>query len=249
MRYFRLSNEWRQASTSESALKLPWIVPGRIPMPVPELETMTHWNQPKWLLGISVSLFLGGSILVAASQRTEQRAKTLPQLSCEDLIRKGRAAPQFVTLTDVQLCQRGHAFRRDMDAAIEMYIPVFSTKLKKEPPAADLKLLLEVLDDRDRKRLLEQAKVGKLTVELWRDVQALDPWVGNRLATTYPGIQLANCRVISVGLHEPSEVHAQRELWDGIGMLVFATACQFGWRIWQHCTGFRKSDAATFQPG
>ena len=208
---------------------------------------MIHWDEPKWLLGIAVGLFLGGLILVVASQRIEHRAKTLPQLSCEDLFRKGRAAPQFVTLTDVQLCQRGYAFRRDMDAAMEMYVPVFSTKLAKEPQAADLRLLLEVLDDRDRERLIEQPRVGKLTVEIWRDFQALDPWVGKRLAMIYLGIQLANCRLISIGLHEPSEVQSQRELQDGIGLLVLAMACQIAWCIWRCFVGRPKSPAAAFQ--
>ena len=160
---------------------------------------MIHLAQPKWIVFVSIGLFLCGVLLAAGSLRTAQRAKALPRMSCEDLIRKGRAAPKFLTLTDVQLCQNGDAFRRDMDAAMEMYVPAFSTKLKKAPRPADLVLLLEVLDDRERDRLLEQPTVGELTVELWTDARNLDPWVGNTLATIYPGIQLRNCRVLSVG--------------------------------------------------
>ena len=194
---------------------------------------MTILHQPKWLLGISAGLLLIGTIFVAASQRTERRAKALPRMSCEDLLKKGRAAPQFVTLTDVHLCGGGHAFRRDMDAAMEMYIPVFSTRLKQEPRTADLVLLLEVLDDRERDRLLSQPAVGELTIELWTDVRELDPWVGNSLAMMYPGMQLANCRVLSVGLHEPSEFRGRHEWRDGIVTLALAAACQLGWWIWR----------------
>jgi hypothetical protein len=204
---------------------------------------MIHLDQPKWLLVISAGLFLCGAILVAGSQRIEQRAKALPRMSCDDLIRKGRAAPRFVTLTDVQLCQNGHAFRRDMDAAMEMYVPVYSAKLRKEPRAADLVLLLEVLDDRELNRLLEQPAVGELTVELWTEAGALAPWIGNRLSTIYPGIQLANCRVLSVGLHEPSAFRGRHEWRDGMGTLLLAAACQLGWWIWRHFSRRRKSVA------
>jgi hypothetical protein len=204
---------------------------------------MIHLGQPKWLVVISAGLFLCGAFLAASSLQTAQRANALPRMSCGDLIRMGRAAPQFVTLTDVHLCKNGHASRRDMDAAIEFYVPVFSSSLKKAPPAADLGLLLEVLDDRELNRLLEQPAVGELTVELWTDARSLDPWVGNRLATIYPGIQLANCRVLSVGLHEPSEFRARHEWRDGMAMLLLATACQIGAWMWRSFRKLRKSIA------
>jgi hypothetical protein len=204
---------------------------------------MIHLGQPKWIAVVSAGLFLWGAFSVADSRRTEQRAKELPRMSCSDLIRMGRAAPKFLTLTDVHICQNGHAFRRDVDAAMEMYVPVFSTKLGKEPRAADLALLLEVLDDREFNRLLARPAVGELTVELWTEVGTLDPWVGDTLATMYPGIKLANCRVISVGLHEPSEFRAANEWRDGIGMMLLASACQLGWSIWRRISRSFKSDA------
>ncbi|HEV3342307.1 MAG TPA: hypothetical protein VG125_18200 [Pirellulales bacterium] len=189
-------------------------------------------QQPKWFMAICGGLVLWGAILVAASWRTQQRASDLPRMSCEELLRKGRAAPQFVTLTDVRLCQNGFAFRRDMDAATETYVPAFSTTLKDEPPAADLRLLLEVLEERESDRLLACPAVGELTVELWTDARTLDPWIEKTLAPCYPGIQLANCRVLSVGLHEPSAVRAQYELQDGMVMILAAAVCQLGWWIW-----------------
>ena len=194
---------------------------------------MIHLAQPKWILLVSVGLFLCGVLLAAGSLRTEQRAKALPRMSCEDLVRMGRAAPQFLTLTDVQICQNGNAFRRDMDAAMEMYVPVFSTKMKKAPPPADLVLLLEVLDDRERNRLLEQPVVGELAVELWTDAGKLDPWIADSLTTFYPGFKLRNCRVLSVGLHEPSHFRAQHEWRDGIVIILLAAACQLSWWVWR----------------
>jgi hypothetical protein len=194
---------------------------------------MTRRRPPKWLAVVFAGLFLCGAFMAACSSRTEQRANSLPRMSCNDLIRMGRAAPQFVTLTDVHIGENGYAFYRNMDAAMEMYVPAYSTKLAKPPRGADLVLLLEVLDERQRERLLERPAMGELPVELWTAAGSLDPWVQDTLATMYPGIQVANCRVLSVGLHEPSEFRARYEWREGIEMTLFAAFCQLGWWIWQ----------------
>ena len=169
---------------------------------------MLNNSQPKWLIGLTAFAFLCGIFLVATSLRKADRAHGLRRMTCEDLIGNGPGTDQFLTLTDVHLCSAGHAVRRDTDAAMEMYIPIFSDRLKQEPQPADIALLLEVLDDRDREQLLECPDVGELNVELWTRAAQLDPWVLDRLGSIYPGIQLAKCRVLSVGLHEPSALHA-----------------------------------------
>src|SRR5262249_11130901 len=111
-------------------------------------------HQPKWLLAFSAVLVLWGAALLLFSFRNEHLANDLPRMTCDDLLQMGgRAAPQFVTLTDVRLCQAGHAFHRDMDGDMVTYVPVYSSKLPKEPPGPDLKLLLEILDDRELTRL------------------------------------------------------------------------------------------------
>src|SRR5262245_8723190 len=155
---------------------------------------MPYLAQPKWLVGVTAVVALCGASLFAASFRTERRASELPRMTCDDLLRKGAAAPQFVTLADVHLCQAGHAMRRDMDSALEMYVPIYSNNLPQEPRGADLVLLLEILDDRERGRLLANPDIGELTVELWTDAATLDPWVPATLATFYPGLKTANCR-------------------------------------------------------
>ena len=203
---------------------------------------MSHAEQPKWFAAISVGLILCGALLIVGSWRTERQAVALPRMTSEELLKRGRAAPRFVTLTDVRLCGNGYAFHRDIDAATEMYVPAFSTESKNEPPAADLRLLLEVLDERESDRLLACPTVGELTVELWTDATTLDPWIGQSLATCYPGIRLANCRVLSVGLHEPSLARACSEFRDGVVLLSFAVACQFGWWGWRHVRQTREPE-------
>lgn len=51
----------------------------------------------------------------------------------------------------------------------------------------------------------------------------------DRLGAIYPGIQLANCRVL--GLHEPSALRIRSSMQEGIALLMAAVACQVGWQI------------------
>jgi hypothetical protein len=208
---------------------------------------MAHQRQPKWLIAVFAGLFLCGLFMAASSRRTERLAKSLPRMSCDDLLRMGRAAPRYVTLTDVHVCENGYAFYRDMDAAMSMYVPIFSTTLANAPRGANLVLLLEVLDDRERERLLERPAIGELPVELWTNAAALDPWVQDTLGPMYPGIRVANCRVVSVGLHEPSEFRARYEWREGIVMMLVAAACQLGWWSWQWFSRSREPESKVNQ--
>jgi hypothetical protein len=190
-------------------------------------------RQPKWIIGVSIFLFLGGAFLISTSMRKAEDACKLTRITCNDLVRNGPGGNQFITLTDVHLCSAGNAFQRDMDAPIEMYVPIFSNRLPQEPQPAALDLVLQVLDDRDRDQLLDHANVGELNVELWTPVGQLDPWVLDRLASLYPGIKLAKCRVLSVGLHEPSALHSRSEMVEGVVSVVVPIALQLGIWIWQ----------------
>jgi hypothetical protein len=195
-------------------------------------KTMHLSVQPKWFVIACALVFLCGVLLVTQSKRTAEHAERLPSMTCDELVQNGPAGNQFIKLTDVRLCARGDAFRRDMDAAIEMYVPIYSARLNQEPQPADLKLLLEVLDDRERDHLLSRPEAGELTVELWTAAAQLDPWVSDRLGNLYPGIQVANARVVSVGLHEPSALRANSQWHQGVWLIVMAIAGQAGWWIW-----------------
>ena len=187
----------------------------------------------KWLVGASLITFLWGVLLIVGSLDAAHRAGRLARMTCDDLIRNGPGADNFITLTDVRICSAGHAFRRDMDAAMEMYVPIFSSRAQQPPQPADIKLILQVLDDRDRDELLARPDIGELNVELWNPAGQLDPWAADWLGSIYPGIQLAKCTVLSVGLHEPSMLHAQSEMHDGLVLLGISLACQFGWWTWR----------------
>jgi hypothetical protein len=131
-----------------------------------------------------------------------------------------------------------------------MYVPIYSARLLNEPAPAELKLLLEVLDDRPRDQLLARPNVGELMIELWAPPGRLDPWVKDRLGAIYPGMQLANCRVLSVGLHEPSALRIRSAMQEGIALVIAAIGCQAGWQIWQFGAkrGANKRLETAFEP-
>ena len=205
--------------------------------------------QPKWLIGLTAFAFVDGAFMLSCSSRHKDNAQTLPRMTCDDLIQNGPGANQFVTLTDAHLCSKGDVSSRDMDSALEMYVPIYSDSLKQEPQPADIALILEVLDDRDRSALLERRDVGELNVELWRQAAQLHPWVFDSLVTLYPGIHVAKCRVVSVGLHEPSLLHARSEMHQGIFSLVAAILFQFGWWIWCSLKKAAPTSAPQSTPG
>ena len=124
---------------------------------------------------------------------------------------------------------------------MQMYIPVYSAQLGKEPKPRELRLLLEIFDDRERARLLSQPDVGELTCELWTRADQLDPWVCDGLAAKYPGIQIKKCRVLSVGLHEPTPSKAREIWWFAIISFVVGSGI-LGWLVWKRSRMFIHSE-------
>jgi hypothetical protein len=189
-------------------------------------------SRQAWLLVACIfSLAYGGWCFVL-SPRVREEANGLPKLTCDELIQNGPGGNPFIKLTDVRLCSKGDVMRIDMDAAMEMYLPIYSARLAKEPEPRDLTLLLEILDSRDRDRLLARPDVGELTCELWTRADKLDRWVCDGLAAKYPGIRVKNCRVLSVGLHEPTEIKAGR-IWSYAIVSSVSGGVLLCWLVWR----------------
>jgi hypothetical protein len=149
------------------------------------------------------------------SGNIKKQAENLPRMTCDDLVRNGPGKNTYVTLTDVMLCSRGHAMARDMDAAMQMYVPIYSRN-GREPEPVELTLVLEVHDDRDRELLLAQPDIGELNCQVDRTIDDIDPGFIKTLETKYAGIRVLKMRMVSVGLHEPTLVKSQRVWWHGI---------------------------------
>jgi hypothetical protein len=184
-----------------------------------------------WFLTASLLCFAYGGCCLVLSGEIRERAASLPRMTCHELVRNGPGKYRFIQLTDVQLCSRGHAFYRDMDAAMQMVIPIHSRQ-EKEPAPADLALLLDIHDDRDRESLLADPDVGKLNCQVDRGIADIDPGFVEYLQTRYPGLRKANLRLVSVGLHEPTEIKSVRTWWHGIVASLVAAAI-LGWLVGQ----------------
>lgn len=177
------------------------------------------------------------------SETMGQQASSLPRMTCAELVKNGPGGHRFVRLTDVRLCSRGGALYRDMDAAMEMYIPIHSRR-EKEPEPADLSLLLEVHDDRDRTALLREPDVGELNCQVDRTVAGIGPSFVKVLESQYPGIRMGNLRLVSVGMHEPTQAKAERTWWYGaLAFLLGAGLVAWGIGDWWR-TPSRRPDHA-----
>jgi len=119
-----------------------------------------------------------------------------------------------------------------MDGHIEMYVPIYPARLGQEPqPREPLALLLAIFDDDDRERLLEQAAIGEVPCGVSLRAGRIHPGFVKILEEKYPGIQVRNCRLVTVGLHEPTVFKARRSWWYGIVSLLLGAAL-LGWWVW-----------------
>lgn len=194
---------------------------------------MPALRRPTSLTVVTLLLLLLGGLALESSRRTEQRWRQVPTVTCRDLLPGGPPLPQYVRLSDAHLGGRGHAARRDMDAALEMYVPVYSGQLGAEPAGAELRLVLEVLDDDDRARLLADPAPAELIVEVLPGFAQLPPWCQRRLGTLYPGWQAARCRLVRVGLWEPTAWVAQRQRREAAALWGLAVVLQILWPFGQ----------------
>jgi hypothetical protein len=172
-------------------------------------------KRARWPLVVSIVLLLHGWFCVYNSRQIQQHAEQLPKMTCEQVIENGPGRNNYVWLTDVRL-GGAEAARRDMDGALVSYIPIYPGRLVQEPAPADLRLLLEIFDDRDRDRLLAIPGPIEFAGEFWTRAERLDRWVYQVLEAKYPGVQVRKCRVVTVGLHEPTAIKATRSWWYGI---------------------------------
>jgi len=154
-------------------------------------------------------------------------------MTCGQLLQKGPVAEEYVTLTDVRLCGGGFAFWRDAMSPgdVDVFIPAYPVALQSEPQPRDLRLLLEVQDAADWQRIRD-AGVVELTCQVHTGSGRVADWAQKHLETMYPGLQLANLLVLTVGLHEPTMAKAGSLLRHGI-VATSAGAVVLLWFLWR----------------
>jgi len=163
----------------------------------------------------------------------------VPRMTCDDLARNGPAGHRYVALTDARLCDRPSVSDRDSETgALELYHPIYPAGRGREPDPRDLKLILCVMDEGERRRIRddrnrrsEQGRqgLGEFTCAV-RKGDSLPDWARNGLAATYPNIRPDDCWVLVVGEKEPTPAFAHHLAWHG-GISSIASVAVFAW-LW-----------------
>ena len=189
-------------------------------------------NRRSWLLVASLGMLAYGVLCLVRFPIERRRAMAVPRMTCGQLLQKGIVKEEYVTLTDVRLCRGGFAFWRDAMSPgdVAVFIPVYPAALQSEPAPPDLKLLLEVQDADDWQRIRD-AGVVELTCLVHAGSGRVADWALKHLESKYPGIQLANLLVFTVGLHEPTMAKAGSLLRHGI-VATSAGALAVIWLLW-----------------
>jgi hypothetical protein len=191
---------------------------------------------------LALGLGVVGIYCLFRSDATRRQADTTPRITCEQLIQNGPGAERYRTLTDAWLSAGKSVAERDSETnALAMYHPVYASHHNAEPPPRDLKLILCILDEHERRRIRDarnaaeqqgRRELGELTGAVSK-ANALPRWARSGLGVQYPGIRLDDCWFVTVGDGEPTAARAEWLLLLGLGCALAALALGGGWWVWR----------------
>ena len=186
-----------------------------------------------WMMIASCGLLVYGLACLLRYPVQQQRAAAVPRMTCEQLLKNGPGPDGYATLTDVRLCGKGYAFWRDgmSPGDVDVFVPVYAAALPREPEPHELALILEVQDASDWQRL-RSAEVVEFTCQVHSSANRVPDWAQSGLAEKYRGIRLADLKVLTVGLHEPTLAKARTLLWHGTCASTVGAAL-LGWLLWR----------------
>lgn len=186
-----------------------------------------------WFIMAAGGLLVYGLACLLGYPVQQRRAAAVPRMTCEQLLRNGPAPDGYTTLTDVRLCGQGYAYWRDgmSPGDVDVFVPVYAGNLPREPEPHELALLLEVQDAGDWQRL-RSAEVVEFTCQVHASANRVPAWAQSALAEKYRGIRLADLKVLTVGLHEPTLAKARTLLWHGVCASTVGTAL-LAWLLWR----------------
>jgi len=190
-----------------------------------------------WAITIGGLFLLAGGWTLAGSFLVQEELARVPRMTCDQLAGNGPPADRLVTLTDVRPCSRGFVAAR-VDHSLDLYVPAYPAGLGQEPEPPDLAFLLQVWDNDERHRLMEQPGPVDVTCEVHRPARVvkicrgpgqIEEWARDGLQKKYPGIRIANVWVLTVGHGgTPTAELARSGLRYGIGELLIGGAV-LGW--------------------
>ncbi|MGE3806531.1 MAG: hypothetical protein AB7K24_17840 [Gemmataceae bacterium] len=190
----------------------------------------------RWPLWLAGGLFVYSVICLSQLPGVQAQRDGLPRLTCAELVQQnGPGSHAYIALTDAKLASDHGVIRRDplSPGGMDMYVPIYPAALGKEPPAADMRLILDINDDRERDRLTANPEPGEIIASVRRAGPELDAWAKQRLERSYPGLPVDQCWLVIVGLHEPSARKSANLYQHGVSALVLAGVMVLGWWMWQ----------------
>ncbi len=148
-----------------------------------------------------------------------------------------------MTLTDLQVCRRGYVatFPSGEYGHLDLYIPAYAAGLGKEPDPPALAFVLQVWDEGDRRRLLDQpgtfegaclVQKGIREVQVSREPGEIEEWALEGLRQRYPGIRLGNVWVLTCGHGSTPTAERVRSAWQyGMAELLIGAAVLGWWGV------------------
>jgi hypothetical protein len=206
----------------------------------------------KAVLFVCFGLAVFGAVCLVRSPMVLAEARDVRVMTCAEFLKNGAGDDRYVTLSGLYLSAGDSVGERDGDTgAVELYHPLYSVHLIKEPPPRELGLILCILDETERRRIRddreERKRVGrgglsKLTLEI-RSPDTIPRWAQKGLKAKYPGIPLPQCRVLALTGYEPTPARAARLLFYGLASVAGAATLFVGWCMWRRIRGRESAEA------
>src|SRR5262249_16793556 len=103
---------------------------------------------------VCIGLAAFGAVCLGRSPMVLAEAHDVRVMTCAAFLKDGAGDDRYVTLSGLYLSDAGSVGVHDGDTgALELYHPLYSVHLIKEPPPRDLRLILCIDDETERRRI------------------------------------------------------------------------------------------------
>jgi hypothetical protein len=175
------------------------------------------------LLGFGVWLL---SELPELEKEAELVAQPPDEIDCGSLGRASLGPTRWVALTDFVCASGGYCTRDGSDGQWQTaYVPVYSAKRLEEPPAEEIRVVMALSDVANEDELYNELSRAKLSGLVRPGYRRMDLRVSEALEELYPGLDVANCQIVSVGDGSSAATGANIVRWLAMGVLAAGCTC------------------------
>jgi hypothetical protein len=163
----------------------------------------------------------------ALALMNSQSARDAPRVSYDELVKNVPREGSTTTLTDVRYCTKVHfsSFYDPQSPGNVMCVPAYSASLQQEPQPGQLTLILVIRDKRILGELWSHPGRTEFTGQVYESAGRLEQKDQEALEKEYPGIQLANCRVLIGSWHDPTADWRYAQPWVWFAAVLVVAGC------------------------